>query len=51
MRRFERLQERCQTMIAPDRRFSLEKFSSRTENPHGFGYLAPYRASPHPAVS
>jgi hypothetical protein len=36
MRRFGRLQARCQTTIAPDGRFLREKFSSRTENPHGF---------------
>ena len=36
MRRFGRLQDRCQNMIAPGGRFLREKFSSRTENPHGF---------------
>lgn len=36
MRRCERLQDRCQNMIAPQGRFLREKFSSRNENPHGF---------------
>ena len=28
------------------RRVLREKFSSSNENPHGFGYVAPYRAGP-----
>ena len=36
MRRLGRLQARCQKMLGPAGRFLREKFSSRTENPHGF---------------
>ena len=36
MRRFRRLQDRCQNMIALGGRFLREKFSSSNENPHGF---------------
>jgi hypothetical protein len=36
MRRFRRLQDRCQNTIAPGGRFLREKFSSSNENPHGF---------------
>jgi hypothetical protein len=36
MRRFPRLQDRCQNTIAPGGRVLREKFSSRNENPHGF---------------
>lgn len=44
MRRFGRLQDRCQNLMALARPFLREKFSSNDENPHGFGYFAPYRA-------
>ena len=36
MRRPQRLQDRCQNIIAPGGRFLREKFSSSNENPHGF---------------
>ncbi len=36
MRRFGRLQDRCQNMIAPGERILREKSSRRNENPHGF---------------
>lgn len=36
MRQSGRLQERCQKMTAPAGRVLREKFSRRTENPHGF---------------
>jgi hypothetical protein len=36
MRRFKRLQARCQKMIAPARRILRKKSTSRPENPHGF---------------
>lgn len=39
MRRFGRLQDRCQNVIAPGERVLLEKFSSRNEIPHGFELL------------
>jgi hypothetical protein len=39
MRRFERLQDRCQNTTALGKRFLREKFSSRNENPHGFELL------------
>jgi hypothetical protein len=45
MRQFRRLQDRCQNTTAPGGRFLREKFSSSNENPHGFGYFAPYRAT------
>lgn len=36
MRRLGRLQARCQKKLAPAGRILREKFSRRTENPHGF---------------
>jgi hypothetical protein len=48
MRRFLRLQDRCQNMIAPGGRFLREKFSSRNENPHGFELARTLSCKPDP---
>lgn len=48
MRRFRRLQDRCQNTIAPGERFLREKFSSSNENPHGFELPRTLSGTPYP---
>ncbi len=48
MRRFGKLQDRCQNMLGPGGRFLREKFSSSNENPHGFELPRTLSCKPEP---